>query len=119
MGVIKGTLVKSMFQNDVRIHFLVLAAMFFVTFGFTSQVFGAKPTFTSYNLESKYEEVRYFDFSGDGLDDILVINEPNLVFFFQDSARGFSGNPDLVYSLGDNPSVIWPARPGNSPGQNN
>ncbi|MHC4309203.1 MAG: FG-GAP repeat domain-containing protein [Planctomycetota bacterium] len=107
-----------MFQNEVRMHFLVLAALFSVTAGLPLEVLGAKPTFKSYNLKSKYEEVHFFDFSGDGLDDILVINEPNLVFFFQDSARGFGGNPDLVYWLGDKPSVIWPARPGNGPGHN-
>ncbi len=109
---------KSMFQNEVRIHFLVFAALFSVTAGFSLEALGAKPAFTSYNLKSKYEEVHFFDFSGDGLDDILVINEPNLFFFFQDSSRGFAENPDLVYSLGDKPSVIWPAKLGNNPGQN-
>jgi len=110
--------VKSMFQNEVRIHFLILAVLFFVTAGFPLEALGAKPAFKSYNLESKYEEVHFFDFSGDGLDDILVINEPNLVFFFQDSARGFADKPDQVYSLGDKPSVIWPAKLGSNPGQN-
>ena len=109
---------KSKFQNEIRMHFLVFAALLFVTAGFPLEALGAKPTFKSYNLKSKYEEVHFFDFSGDGLDDILVINEPNLVFFFQDSARGFAGKPDLVYSLGDKPSVIWPAKLGNNPGQN-
>lgn len=118
MGVIKGTLVKSKFQNEARKHFIVLAALFSVTAGLPLQVLGAKPEFTSYNLKSKYEEVHFFDFSGDGLDDILLINEPNLVFFFQDSARGFSGEPDLVYWLGDKSSVIWPGKLGNNPGQN-
>lgn len=109
---------KSMFQNVIRIHFLVFAALFSVIAGFPLEARGAKPAFTSYNLESKYEEDHFFDFSGDGLDDIVVINEPNLVFFFQDSARGFAEKPDLVYSLGDKPSVIWPAKVGNNPGQN-
>ncbi len=67
MGVIKGTLVKSMFQNEVRTHFLVFAALFSVTAGLPLQALGAKPTFTSYNLKSRYEEVHFFDFSGDGL----------------------------------------------------
>ncbi|MHC4084307.1 MAG: FG-GAP repeat domain-containing protein [Planctomycetota bacterium] len=109
---------KSIFQNGARTHFLIFAALFFVAAGFPLEARGAKPAFKSYNLESKYEEVHFFDFSGDGLDDILVINEPNLVFFFQDSGRGFAEKPDLVYSLGDKPSVIWPAKLGNNPGQN-
>ena len=109
---------KSIFQNEVRIHTLFLAALLLVTAGFPLEALGAKPTFKSYNLESKYEEVHFFDFDGNGLDDVLVINEPNLVFFFQNSARGFAGNPDLVCSLGDKPSVIWPARIGRNPGWN-
>jgi hypothetical protein len=99
-------------------HFLVLAALFLAIAGSPLEAFGAKPVFKSYNLESKYKDVYFFDFSGDGLDDILVINEPNLVFFFQDSARGFAGKPDLVYSLDGKPSVIWPAKFGNNPGEN-
>jgi len=110
--------VKSMFHNEVRIHILVLAVFLFVTAGFPLKAPGAKPTFKSYNLQSKYEDVRFFDFSGDGLDDILVIDEPNLVFFFQDPVRGFAGSPDLVYWPGDKPSVIWAAKLGNNPGEN-
>ncbi len=109
---------KSIFQNEVRVHTLVLAALFFVIAGFGLEASGVKPAFKSYELKSKCEDVHFFDFSGDGLDDILLINEPNLVFFFQDTARGFAGKPDLVYWPGDKPSVIWPAKFGNNPGQN-
>jgi hypothetical protein len=56
-----------MFQNETRTHFLVFTALFSVTAGLPLQVLGAKPAFTSYNLKSKYEEVHFFDFSGDGL----------------------------------------------------
>ena len=83
-----------------------------------SKVFGAKPTFRSYELKSTYDELLFADFNGDSLDDIIVIDEPNLVFFFQDSKHGFAKKPDLVYSLGDKPSVIWPAKFGKNPGQN-
>ena len=96
---------KSTFQNEAKIHFLALAALFSVTVGFTSQVFGAKPTFRSYNLKSNYGQILFFDFDGDGLDDIIVNNEPNLVFFFQSPKSGFTKAPNLVYSLGEKPSV--------------
>ncbi len=99
-------------------HFLALTTLFFVTVGFTPSALGARPAFKSYTLKSNYEQILFSDFNGDGFDDIVVINEPNLVFFFQDSKRGFAKNPDLVYSLGDKPSVIWPAKIGNNPGQN-
>jgi hypothetical protein len=95
-----------------------LAILFFVTVGLLSTALAARPTFKSYDLNSNYEQIRFFDFDGDRLDDIVLINEPNLVFFFQDSVRGFAGEPDLVYWLGDKPSVIWPEKLGNNPGQN-
>jgi hypothetical protein len=110
--------VKPTFQNDISIHFLALTALFVVIAGFTSAAPGAGPAFKSYTLESNYEQIFFSDFSGDGLDDIVLINEPNLVFFVQDPKRGFAGNPDLVYSLGDKPSVIWPAKIGSNPGYN-
>jgi hypothetical protein len=110
--------VKSTLRNEFKIHFLSLVALFSVTVGLATEAAGAKSTFKAYNLKSKYEDIHFFDFNGDGLDDIVLISEPNLVFFFQNSARGFAGNPDLVCSLGDKPSVIWPAKLGNNPDWN-
>jgi len=114
----KGILVKSILQNEVRIHLFALTVLFFVTGGFISTAPGAKPTFKSYDIKSDYEQIEFLDFDGDGLDDIVLINEPNLVFFFQDSKGGFTTAPNLVYSLADKPSVIWPAKLGNNPGLN-
>jgi hypothetical protein len=56
----------------------------------------------------------FLDFDGDNLDDIVTIDEPNLVFFFQDRKHGFGKGPHLIYSLGDEPSIIWPAKIGNN-----
>lgn len=109
---------KSILQNEFRIQFFALAVLFFVTGGFPSAALGAKPTFKSYNLKSNYEQIQFFDFDGDGLDDIILINEPNLVFFFQNPKGGFTTAPNFVYSLADKPSVLWPAKLGNNPGQN-
>lgn len=85
--------------------------------GLPLKVFGAKPSFKSYELNSGHKEILYFDFDGDSYDDIILINGSNLVFFFQDTNRGFAKEPDLVYSPGDKPAVIWPAKFGNNPGQ--
>jgi hypothetical protein len=110
--------VKSILQNEVRKHFLSLAVLFFVTGVFSSAAFGAKPTFKSYELKSNYKQIEFFDFDGDNLDDIILINEPNLVFFFQDSKGGFAETGNLVYSLADKPAVIWSAKLGNNPAHN-
>ena len=109
---------KSAFQNEVRVHLFAFAVLFFVICGFSSATIGARATFKSYDLKSNYEQIRFFDFDGDRLDDIVLINEPNLVLFFQDSQGGFAEIPNLVYSLADKPSVIWPVGIGNNPGRN-
>jgi hypothetical protein len=102
----------------MKYNILFFIGCFLVAAGLPSKVLGAKPSFKSYELKSTYDELLFADFDGDGLDDIIVIEEPNLVFFFQDPKRGFLKTANLVYSLGDKPSVIWPAKLGKNPGQN-
>jgi len=99
-------------------NILILIASFLVMSGLAPTATAAKTTFSSYELELGYGEILFSDFNGDDLDDIIIINEPNLVFFFQDPKNGFTKTPNLVYSLGDKPSVIWPTKLGNNPGQN-
>lgn len=109
---------KPIFQNEAMTHLFALALLSFFTGGFVSPASGAKPAFKSYDLKSNYEQIQSFDFNGDGLDDIVLINEPNLVFFFQDSKNGFTEKANLICSLSGKPSVIWSAKIGNNPGQN-
>jgi len=109
--------VKSFCKNEVKINTLVFTIWLFVTSVFPAKAFGAKPSFKSFELKSDYKEFCFSDFDGDGLDDIIVIDEPNLVFFFQDHKSGFGKKPDMFYSLGDEPSIIWPAKVGNKAGQ--
>jgi len=104
--------------KKAKYSILALIVCLLVMDGLSPEAVVAKPRFGSYELKSKHEEMLFSDFDGDGLDDIVIIDEPNLVFFFQNPKRGFAKNPDLVYSLGDKPSVIWSANFGNSPGQN-
>ena len=73
----------------------------------------SKPVFKSSNIEGKGSEVVFCDLDGDHLKDILLIDEPNLVIFFQNAKIGFAQSPDRVYELGITPSVVWPAKLGN------
>jgi hypothetical protein len=102
----------------MKYDILVFVVCFLLANGLPSKVLDAKSTFRSYEIKSDYKEILFSDFDGDGLDDIILINEPNIVFFFQDSKDGFTKAPNLVYSLENRPSVIWPARLGNRLGQN-
>ncbi len=70
----------------------------------------SKPVFKSSEIEANGSELVFCDLDGDRLKDILLIDEPHLVLFFQDVGRGFAGNRPLVYALGDTPSVVWPAK---------
>jgi len=99
-------------------NILILIVCFLAMAGLAPTATAAKTRFTSYELELGYGEILFSDFNRDDLDDIIIINEPNLVFFFQDPKNGFTKTPNLVYSLGDKPSVIWPAKLGNNTGRN-
>jgi len=98
--------VKSISKNKAKTHILILVVCFLLTSVLLSAATGAKPTFKPYELKSKYEEMLFFDFDGDDLDDIIAIDEPNLLFFFQDSKHGFPKTPGLTYFLGARPSQL-------------
>ena len=73
--------------------------------------------FSSYELAAEQQELLLFDFDGDGLDDMVLLDEPNLAIFFQDARTGFPQAPHLTFSPADKPAVFWPARIGDKPGQ--
>ena len=89
---------KDISRSKLRANTIVLATWLCVASVFPAVAF-AKSSFRSYELKSGYEEVLFADFDGDGLDDIIVTNKPNLVFFFQDRKNGFGKKPDMSYCL--------------------
>jgi hypothetical protein len=72
----------------------------------------AKPRFRASEIQGKGSEILFCDLDGDRLEDLVLIDEPNLVLFYQDARRGFARKPHQVCSLGDKPSVVWPAKVG-------
>jgi hypothetical protein len=108
-------LAKSGLITKRNIHIVALISSLLLISGLSPAAVEAKPTFGSYELRSKHEEILFLDFDGDKLDDIVVIDEPNLVFFFQDHRHGFGKDPHLIYALDGEPSIIWPAKLSNSP----
>ena len=91
-------------------YICIVAAVLWGASGLLLGASKSKVEFNSYELKAKTGEILSFDFDGDGLDDIVVINEPNLIFFFQDSKDGFAEEAELIYSAGGKPSIVWPAK---------
>ncbi len=94
---------------QARLCVPLLVVILLTTTAPSSDAAKSKVKFKSYDLNSKPSEILTFDFDGDNLDDIILIDKANLLVFFQDRRKGFRESVQLVCSLGDKPSVIWPA----------
>ena len=104
-------------MKKAKCEILFLLVCFLVAGGLPLKAFGAKPVFKPYELDTEIRDILYFDFDGDGLDDIIAKGAENLIFFFQDAKAGFSNKPDLIYSPTDKPAVIWDAEFGKLSGR--
>lgn len=104
-------------MRAAKIYVCILIATLWGTSGLSPGAGKSKVRFGSYELKSRSGEILSFDFDGDGLEDIVAIDGANLVFFFQDGRRGFGKEPDMVYSAGAEPVVLWPAKLGRGRGQ--
>jgi len=49
---------------------------------------------------------------GDQLQEVVLVDRPNLSIFYQDPKRGFNKDPDQRYELGGQPAVLWAAKVG-------
>lgn len=97
-------------------YICIAAAVLWGVSGLSAETAKSKVKFSSSELKAKTGEILHFDFDGDGLNDIVVINEPNLIFFFQNHKGGFANEPELVYSTGAKPSILWLAKLGKGHG---
>ncbi len=52
------------------------------------------------------------DLDGDGLKDLILIDDTNLSIFFQDGAQGFTHEPQQIIHLENRPCFIWAAKLG-------
>lgn len=72
----------------------------------------AKPTFKSCEIEGRGSEIMCCDLTGDGLDDVVLLDGLNLSIFFQNSRQGFERKAQQQFQLDGCPSLVWPARLG-------
>jgi hypothetical protein len=102
-----------------RISLFIIITVLSATSGVSLEAAGSRVTFTSSELKTKWSEIETLDFDGDGLEDIMLLDpdRKNLSFFFQDTRGGFSEDPQITYSFGGTPSVLWPSERPNRRGQ--
>jgi hypothetical protein len=73
---------------------------------------GAKVQYKECPIQGAGKEAIFCDLDGDRLKDLVLIDEPNLLVFYQDAERGFAGKPDQVCHLGSQPALLWAAQLG-------
>ena len=76
----------------------------------------AKPKFNASEIAGKSSELMICDLDGDGLKDIVLVNDFNLAIFYQAHTRGFIREPQQTYRLERRPCVIWTAKLGGPTG---
>ncbi|HMD52960.1 MAG TPA: VCBS repeat-containing protein, partial [Phycisphaerae bacterium] len=72
----------------------------------------ARPQFSSSEINGGNFELMVCDLDGDGLKDLVLLDNTNLSIFYQNPNRGFPREPQQTYSLEPRPCVIWPAKLG-------
>lgn len=72
----------------------------------------AKPAFIPSQITGRGTDVMICDLDGDGLKDIVLMDDTNLSIFYQDPKTGFSREPQQSYSLDPRPCLVWTAKLG-------
>jgi hypothetical protein len=88
---------------------LAILSGIFLTFTIPVQ---ARPQFSSSEINGEHSELMICDLDGDGLKDLVLLDNTNLSIFYQNPNQGFSREPQQTYSLEPRPCVIWPAKLG-------
>ena len=76
----------------------------------------AKPMFIASEVAGRNAELMICDLDGDGLKDLVLMDDLNLSVFYQDPKRGFTREPQQTYRLEHRPCVVWTAKLGGPAG---
>jgi hypothetical protein len=76
----------------------------------------AKPKFNTSEVAGPSSQLMICDLDGDGLKDLVLMDDTNLAIFYQDPTRGFTREPQQTYRLEQRPSLVWTARLGRQAG---
>jgi hypothetical protein len=80
---------------------------------FTAQ---AKPKFNVSEVAGPCQRLLICDLDGDGLKDLVLMDDTNLSIFYQDPKRGFSREPQQTWHLQPRPCLVWAAKLGGPAG---
>ena len=69
----------------------------------------AAPAFNSSEIETNRDEIMFGDLDGDHLEDIILLDQTNLLVFFQDAKTGFPRKPQQTVQSDGKPAIVWPA----------
>jgi len=72
----------------------------------------ARPKFNASEIAGAGRQLMICDLDGDGLTDLVLIDDTNLSIFYQDPTQGFTREPQQVFQLEPRPSVVWTAKLG-------
>jgi hypothetical protein len=72
----------------------------------------AKPRFYASEIAGRGSELMICDLDGDGLKDLVLMDDLNLSIFYQDPKRGFTREPQQTYRLEHRPCVVWAVKLG-------
>ena len=79
----------------------------FLLAGLTAQ---AIPKFDASAVAGTAQQLMACDLDGDGLKDLVLMDDTNLTIFYQDPKQGFTRDPQQSVQLDPRPSVVWTAR---------
>ena len=76
----------------------------------------AKPKFNVSEVAGPCRQLLICDLDGDGLKDLVLMDDTNLSIFYQDPKRGFSREPEQTWHLEPRPCLVWAAKLGGPAG---
>jgi hypothetical protein len=72
----------------------------------------ARPKFNVSEIAGSCQQFMICDLDGDGLKDLVLMDDTNLSIFHQDPQRGFTREPQQTWQLDPRPCLVWAARLG-------
>jgi hypothetical protein len=76
----------------------------------------AKPKFNASEIVNPCQQLMICDLDGDGLKDLILMDDTNLSIFYQDPKLGFTREPQQTYSLEPRPCLVWATKMGGPAG---